>query len=326
MTQQIQQLRAQAERVRVSLGADAYIVYVTSIREPVGIFGGQVHPDILITMSDQLRELGKKRKLVLLLQTNGGDLSAPWPIVSLLREFCNELNTVVVNRALSAGTLISIGSDKIIMGPDAFLSPVDPQAQISINGQMKKVEVEDVTGYIEFVKNRAGLSGGLGLEKAFESLTSEIPPTVIGSLYRTHALIRSLASKILNTRNKKFDTATEKHVIENLTEKLFSHSHLISRQEAKTQVGLGASIVIATDGQLVEVDKFSELVKKQFNTQAHFNPDTLLGDAPTYEEEIFNAILLTSAQASVYKSTVQIARTPDGKTAVKVNNKGWVKE
>lgn len=326
LSQALSQIKSKASSISNELGADAYMLYVTSSREPAGIFSGKVSPDVLPYMTEQLRKLGKKKKIVLLIHTNGGDIAAPWPIVSLLREYCTELNVVIVDRALSAGTLISMSADKIIMGPDAFLSPVDPQATIPINGQPKNVEVEDVTGYIEFVKNRAGLSGGAGLEKAFESLTNEIPPTVIGSLYRTHALIRSLASKILNTRAKKLDSSTEKQVIENLTEKLFSHSHLISRKEAKQQVGLGDTVVFAAGELLNKIYALSDELKKILKQSSNFNPENLLGQDAKYEEEIYNAILLTDQGVSAYQSKVQVIRVPDGNTAVNVNNIGWVKD
>lgn len=324
-TTQLATLREQAEAVKKLTGADSYIVYVTSTREPSPVFGAAVATDVVAHLAEQLKTIEKDKKLVLLLHTNGGDLAAPWPMVSLLREYCKELQVVVVSRALSAGTLISIAADKIYMNPDSFLSPVDPQAQVIIKGQQMNVEVEDVTGYIEFAKNKAGLAGGAGLEKAFENLTNQIPPTIIGSMFRTHALIRSLAAKMLNTRNKKIGSSAEKQIIEHLTEKLFSHKHLISRSEAKTYVGLGDSIIFAQDGLESAIETFASSINEATKADQAFNPAELLQGKKPYSEEAIRAMLFSSSTAKVFKSTVSITQGDDG-PHVNVNDQGWVKE
>lgn len=326
LSNELSQLRAKSASIKKSLGVDDYLLYATSTRQSPLPVGGNVATDVIPYIDIQLRKMGKKKKLALIIHTNGGELSAPWPIISLIREYCDELTVVVVDRALSAGTLIAIGADKIVMAPNSFLSPVDPQANVAINGQQKNVEVEDVTGYIEFVKTRTGLTAGAGLEKAFESLTNEIPPTVIGSLYRTHALIRSLAQKLLNLRRKKLDSSAEKMVIENLTEKLFSHNHLISRAEAKNQVGLGDTIIMASGELLSGVEALSDEISKTFKLTETLNPELSLSQQPTHKESIYNAVLLSAESVAAFKSELLIARAPDGNVSVNVNSIGWVKE
>ncbi len=325
LSESVKEARSKAESVCKALKADAYIAYVTSSREPATGFGGAVNRDILPQLARQLKDMGKKNKLLLLIHTNGGDLFAPWPIVSLLREYCSELEVVVIDRALSAGTLISLAADKIVMNPNSFLSPIDPQAQLVMNGQVQNVEVEDVTGYIEFIKNRVGLSGGAGLEKAVEALTNQIPATAIGSLNRTYALIRSLASKMLNTRKEKLDTATEKQVIENLTEKLFSHNHLISRNEAKTQVGLADTIVFA-DGDISDkIYALSDELNKVLKMDKFFDPSSAeKKPGSPYEEEIKKVLLFTETNVSAFNSKVSI-ETSEGKGVIKVTDTGWEK-
>lgn len=319
----INQLRSKAATITSLINADNYIVYVTSTREPTAIMGAQIHRDVLPYLAEQLRSLSKTKKLALFIHTNGGDLAAPWPIISLLREYCDELQVVVIGRALSAGTLIAIAGDEIIMSPESFLSPIDPQAQVTINGQNRGIEVEDVTGYIEFAKTKVGLTGA-SLEKAFENLTNEIQPTVIGSLFRTHALIRSLASKILDTRKRSLDRNSEKQIVENLTEKLFSHNHLISRKEARDYVGL-KDIVVFSSGRLdKDLTAFSSQVLLLLKTDETFNAQLKLAENPEYTEDLIKALLFTEKNLYIVRAKLSINQAQPGQ--INLNSPGWEKE
>ena len=77
--------------------------------------------------------------------------------MNLIRIFCDELEVLVPMKALSAGTLISIGADRIVMTKQAALGPIDPSVnhplnpQVSIDGRPPKlvpVSVESVRGYL----------------------------------------------------------------------------------------------------------------------------------------------------------------------------------
>ena len=67
--------------------------------------------------------------------------------MNLIRIFCDELEILVPLKALSAGTLIAIGADRVVMTKQAALGPIDPSVnnplnpQASIGGQLKQVPV-----------------------------------------------------------------------------------------------------------------------------------------------------------------------------------------
>jgi sulfur relay (sulfurtransferase) DsrC/TusE family protein len=79
-----------------------------------------------LPLFDQLQACGKQEAIDLVLFTQGGDTEAPWRIVSLMREFCKEFSVLLPHRALSSGTLIAMGADKIVMTPLSVLGPIDP--------------------------------------------------------------------------------------------------------------------------------------------------------------------------------------------------------
>lgn len=65
-----------------------------------------------------------------LLETNGGGTDATEKICSLRRRGAPDLRVVVPRRAKSNGTVIALAGQKIVMGLESELGPIDP----SING------------------------------------------------------------------------------------------------------------------------------------------------------------------------------------------------
>jgi len=102
------------------------IVYVTGDRQPIV---AMIAEDAVRPLYDHLLSIGKAEKIDLFLYSRGGDVSVPWRIVSMFREFCDELSIIVPYKAYSAATLISLGADKIIMGKKAELGPIDPYVE-----------------------------------------------------------------------------------------------------------------------------------------------------------------------------------------------------
>lgn len=65
--------------------------------------------------------------LTLILHTPGGSINAAETIVAYLRSKFNDIEVIVPTYAMSAGTMISLASDRIIMGRQSQLGPIDPQ-------------------------------------------------------------------------------------------------------------------------------------------------------------------------------------------------------
>jgi hypothetical protein len=67
------------------------------------------------------------RGLTLMLHTPGGDPNAATAIVDYLRQKFTELEVIVPALAMSAGTMMALASDRIVMGRQSQLGPIDPQ-------------------------------------------------------------------------------------------------------------------------------------------------------------------------------------------------------
>ena len=65
--------------------------------------------------------------LVLILRTPGGIPNAAETIVSYLRSKFSYMEVIIPTYAMSAGTMISLGADRIVMGRQSQMGPIDPQ-------------------------------------------------------------------------------------------------------------------------------------------------------------------------------------------------------
>ena len=65
--------------------------------------------------------------LLLILHTPGGMAEAAQTIVDYLRSKFSDIDVLVPTYAMSAGTMIALGCDRIVMGRQSQLGPTDPQ-------------------------------------------------------------------------------------------------------------------------------------------------------------------------------------------------------
>lgn len=68
--------------------------------------------------------------LTLILHTPGGVINAAESVVAYLRSKFQDIEVIVPTFAMSAGTMISLATDRIIMGRQSQLGPIDPQMPI----------------------------------------------------------------------------------------------------------------------------------------------------------------------------------------------------
>jgi membrane-bound ClpP family serine protease len=74
--------------------------------------------------------------------------------------FCDDLDLIAPGKCMSAGTLIALGANRIIMTKQATLGPIDPSIQSPLNPSIPgatpdaraPVSVEAVNGYLEAVR------------------------------------------------------------------------------------------------------------------------------------------------------------------------------
>ena len=217
------------------------LVYITSDRAG---FEASIAQGVIDLFINQLDSIGIQRKISLYLYTRGGDTAAAWNIVNLLRQYCDELEVVSPHKAHSAGTLISIGANPIIMTKQATLGPIDPSVNTPLNPPIPNappqsnypVSVEAVKGYLAFAKEELSIKDDAALSNIMIKLSEYVHPLVLGQVYRARAQIKMLAEKLLT--NQVTDNAKIKDIISFLCSDSGSHDYTINRREAKETLGL----------------------------------------------------------------------------------------
>jgi len=193
-------------------------------------------------ISDHLNEIGETEKISLYLYTCGGDLSAAWTIINLLKHYCKTLEIIIPRKAWSAGTLIALGGDNIVMTKNSFLGPIDPSINTPLNptfnhnglNQYFPVSVEDVDSYMnKFVKKLHVKNN----ENIITNFATYVHPLVTGHVYRSLSQIRYLARTLLNN-NKELKTSQKRKIINFLCREAGSHDYSICLHEAKEKLKL----------------------------------------------------------------------------------------
>ncbi|MFP3869074.1 MAG: SDH family Clp fold serine proteinase [Desulfobacteraceae bacterium] len=218
------------------------ITYILGDREPTS---ARVAPDAIRPLADHLRlhlnRNPKRDRVDLFIYGRGGDAVVPWPLVTMFREFSKEFNVIIPYRAYSALTMVALGADNIIIGKKGELSPIDPtisaQPGAGTTTPISEIRTEDVSSYITFMKERAGLSDQSALASAIAILANNLGPLNLGSVQRAQSHIRLVAKKLLTSRMAKIEDERVGIIIEWLTEKIYSHGHAIGRKEA-SELGL----------------------------------------------------------------------------------------
>ena len=224
---------------------------ITSTKQPEQHFATQIAQDILPILYELLKDLDEGAKIDLLLYSSGGQIDAPWSIVSLIREYCKDFHVIIPWRAHSAATLIALGANTIEMAPLGSLSPIDPQLVVKGAGKQDSVRagIEDIYGYYLLMDEPLKLDPQ-GKAEALKLLAGRIGPEILGQASRIRNEIRIIATNLLRlhmTDSKKIET-----IVSSLVEKLHSHQYMINRREA-LEIGL----------PVVMLEKESEVISSQ---------------------------------------------------------------
>lgn len=147
--------------------------------------------------------------------------------------YCDYLEVIIPSRALSTGTLISLGADNIVMTKQAILGPIDPSVTTSYNqkedNKLLPISVEDLDAYFKLAKEVIG--DDVNNNDIFLNFSRVVHPLAIGKVKKTKDQIRMLATRLLKIHTSNDET------IERITNFLCSdsgsHDYTINRKEAK---------------------------------------------------------------------------------------------
>jgi len=290
--------------------------------------------DALGLFHRHLEAIGKVSKIALFLYAVGGDTMVPWPLVNLIREYCEKFIVLVPYKAHSAATLVCLGADEIVMTKMSQLSPVDPSVTNAFNPEVPgkepkeriPISVEDVAAYFRLAVQRAGIDTAEARLGALQQLTNVVHPLALGNVERSHSQIRELSRKLLGLHMTS-ETEDERKgidaIVDVLTEKLYSHQHLIPRREAKNIIGL--KVRYATDEEEDKMMSLYGAYAKGLGIGSILNPVVVLQDRTELPLEMTIARIDTVSTGDKFTMKGKIVRTTKAgqPPAVNIVEQGW---
>ena len=115
------------------------------------VFISAIHSTCIAFFEETLYDANPAQDIHLMLGTMGGDSETALRLVWQAQSRCKELTVIVPDQAKSAGTLLAIGADHILMGPTSDLGPIDPQ--IPLDNQ-RWAGAQAVIAAVEYAENR----------------------------------------------------------------------------------------------------------------------------------------------------------------------------
>lgn len=193
---------------------------------------------------DLLDDVEAGKPVDLLLHTPGGDVDQAERIVLLCRKRVGdaEFRVIVPDSAKSAGTLIAIAADEIVMGDPSELGPIDPQ--IFITTASGEDMARPAQSFLDGLKQIREDTGDGDLSPAYFPLLDKLDPALIDFCEKAIKRSKKFAQDFLERYMLKDDPAKAAEIADDLAnvEKYLSHSATIDAVRAD-ELGLNVKIL-----------------------------------------------------------------------------------
>lgn len=299
-----------------SMRGSSVISYITGDRRQLET---QISPEIIDIFVQHLDAIGPVKKLSLVLYTNGGDTAAAWRLINLLHTFCDDLEVIIPAKALSAGTLISLGANRVVMTKQAALGPIDPSVNHPLSPPVPQaphvrvpVSVEAVTGYLDAAKQFG--ADPAALTQLLLDLSNKVHPLVLGQIFRSREQIRFLAKKLLVRQVQ--DQEKSKEIIDFLCAESGSHDYTINRREA---LELGLQVEKPSDELYGVLKQIHESYVEEMKLLEPYDPFSMLAQQPMVEYRLPRVMIESAPFGShrfvsegVISRVAQVPQMPPG--------------
>jgi hypothetical protein len=208
----------------------------------------EINREDTIYFNDLLHNLPLHSNLDFMLHTPGGDIDAAEKLMVAIRGRVGggRLRVIVPDFAKSAGTLIAIGADEILMGDTSELGPIDPQVTTTDNdGNCVRHPVQAYLQAHKSLEARLKLNSN---DIAAQTMLSKLDPTMVVLFESIRARARKFAENQLKDgmcRNGGAFTAIAEQLID--PERWPTHGQVIDWEDANA-MGIKATHLLATDG------------------------------------------------------------------------------
>lgn len=191
--------------------------------------------------------------LVLLLHTPGGVTIAAETLVAYLRSKFARIEVIVPTLAMSAGTMISLAANSIVMGRQSQLGPIDPQMPVGGRAISARAVVDQFQRARDDIVGSPfqEVSGDIRMAHVWAPVLAAMGPALLQEAqnaldYSERMVAGWLAAYMFEGRDDAVQKGAEVAAYFNDATKHKSHGRRIDREEAR---GLGVNIHDMEDNQ-----------------------------------------------------------------------------
>jgi hypothetical protein len=275
--------------------------------------GSVCHNDV-VALYETLGKLGHQDTIYLFAKSDGGTGTAALRLVSLLRQYCRRLVVLVPLECASAATMIALGANEILMGPMAYLTPVDTSLSHALSpldrdNERVSVSLDELNRLIRLWRAEQSDTH----EHPYKALFQHVHPLVIGAVDRAESLSIMLCKQLLAYHIA--DATVSDRIANTLNSQYPSHSYPILFDEAR-KIGLNvASMPAAINEQLLALNKlYSEMGQKAM---------TDFDEIRSHSNEILNIWEAADLQVYYQQDKDWFYRTEERRWITMNDNSSW---
>lgn len=215
-------------------GGRNVLYYASGFLQKPGLPGPALsvtHEDVNGFMSC-IYQMDWSKGLTLMLHTPGGDPNAAAAIVDYLRQKFDEVEVIVPALSMSAGTMMALASDVVVMGRQSQLGPIDPQLVTGGRSMSARAVVE------QFDAAKRDILNNNATAHVWAPVLAQVGPALLQESQNALDYSEDLVAGWVSTWMRKGDAdpsgagrAIAKHFNDASTHK--SHGRRINRAEAE---------------------------------------------------------------------------------------------
>ncbi len=230
------------------LRGSSAIVYCVSDQTPRNL---NLHD--LTVFSRYLKRLVPAEKLDLVLHTEGGLVSAARGLALQLRDSTPRLDILVPHKARSAGTLLCLAANELILGPLAEFSPIDPLIRSGVESSKalpKRISSEDIRAFRLMAEAWFDLRSEESRMQVFNLLAQRFLPTTLGAFFRADQYVRKVGQELLEYQLPQATADERAGIVDHLITGYPNHQEPINRREI-LKLGLQAKAASGPEARLL---------------------------------------------------------------------------
>ena len=190
--QQLRQQRIELERKVREIRGRPLVVYATNASVNQPRVPAYIHREDLVPLSEVLNSV-QGTAIDLLIESPGGLAEVTIEIVNLLRPRFDNVGFIIPHIAMSAGTILVMSGDEILMDHRSSLGAIDPQF-VGPDGQPQAAQA--MLEGIETIKKKVAENGG-NLDPVYIPILRNVDPGKLQTALNASKLSRDLVTEWL---------------------------------------------------------------------------------------------------------------------------------